>query len=141
MPAPNLQFYACSIHNFAASNIVLEEFRHALERAREGEAIPGGVVAQTYDALSTMLDTARALLADVAVADGTVYGALTEEVANLLRDGVLTQHCTDERDIMVEAITAEIVALGCYLDEQKSNEVSDVTEAKNALARIAKGGV
>ena len=140
MPAPNIQFYACSIHNFAASTIALEEFRHAIERVREGEAVPGGVVAQTYDALSTMIDTARALLADVAAADGTVYGALTEEVTNLLRDGVLAQHCANGRDVMVEAITAEIGALGLYLDRQKGDEVSDATEAKNALARIAKGG-
>lgn len=139
MPAPNIRFYAVSIHNFAASTVILEEFRHALERARKGEAIPSRVVVQTYDALSTILATARALLADVA-ADSTVYGALTEEVANLLRDDVLAQHCANGRDVMAKAITAEIAALGLHLDRQKGDEVSDVGEAKNILARIAKGG-
>lgn len=140
MPAPDLQFYATSIHNFAASTIILAELQHAVERARNGEVIPGAVILQAGDALSTVVDAARAMLADVVVAGTVTYDDLAAEVANVLASGVAQQHCEGSYALLVEAVAHEVAALERHLAKQKEDTVLDVTEAKEVLARIAKRG-
>lgn len=139
MPAPNIRFYAVSIHNFAASTVILEELQHAVERARNGEGISDVVILQTRDALSTMVDAARAMLAATVAAGGVRYDDLAAEVADILVSAGPT-HCAKGRDLLTVAVTREVAALETFLLGQKLDSVSDVTEAKNALARIAKGG-